>query len=57
MGGGSSMSAFDVQVFCVGESDCLYEESDGEEARDDDDDDIIQLLGNRQLLPETWRFG
>ena len=49
------MSAFDVQVFCVGESDCLYEESDGEEARDDDDDDddIIQLLGNRQLLPET----
>ena len=50
------MSAFDVQVFCVGESDGLYEESDGEEARDDDDD-FIQLLGSRQLLPETWRFG
>lgn len=43
------MAAFAfVQVFCPGELDGLYEESDGEEARDDDDD-LIQLLGSGQL--------
>ena len=46
-GGGSSMAAFAfVQVFCPGELDGLYEESDGE---DDVDDDLIQLLGSGQL--------
>lgn len=56
LGGGSSMAAFAfVQVFCPGELDGLYEESDGEEARDDDDD-LIQLLGSGQLETIKLRF-
>lgn len=47
LGGGSSMAAIAfVQVFCPGELDGLYEESDEE---DREEADLIQLLGSGQL--------